>query len=134
MERTTFVWVSFSEENLKLLIYPMFHGFLLAQKMVNLLPLLMLLDQLYFIISSVFHSACADCLHFRTNFYHNMKTYHTIHLIYIFEMKSTTTNLFRVISKFSLCGVRHNTQVPCSRNYSAILIYGPVYLSMESVN
>uniref|UniRef100_A0A453JLK8 Metallo-beta-lactamase domain-containing protein n=1 Tax=Aegilops tauschii subsp. strangulata TaxID=200361 RepID=A0A453JLK8_AEGTS len=32
-----------------------------------------------------------------------------VHLIYIFEMKSTTTNLFRVISKFSLCGVRHNT-------------------------
>lgn len=52
MERTTFVWVSFSEENLKLLIYPMFHGFLLAQKMVYL-PLLMLLDQLHFIISSV---------------------------------------------------------------------------------
>lgn len=36
MVKTTSVWVSFSEENQKLLIYQMFHGFLQTQNMVNL--------------------------------------------------------------------------------------------------
>ena len=67
MERTTYVWVSYLEENLELLIYPMFHGFLLARKMVCL-PFLMLPDQLRFLTVVCCYSACADCLRFDTNF------------------------------------------------------------------
>jgi hypothetical protein len=37
MVKTTFVWVSFSEGNQKLLTYQMFHGFPQAQNMVLLL-------------------------------------------------------------------------------------------------
>jgi hypothetical protein len=36
MVKTTFAWVSFSEENQKLLTYQMFPGFLQALNMVNL--------------------------------------------------------------------------------------------------
>jgi hypothetical protein len=52
MAKTTFVWVSFSEENLKLHIYQMFRVSLQAQNMVNCCPIV-LLDQFY--LSSMVH-------------------------------------------------------------------------------
>lgn len=52
-------------------------------------------------------------------------------------MKSTTTNLFRVINN-SLCDVRHNTKYPAAEIIVQSWFMGPaaetLYLSIEFVN
>jgi len=54
MVKTTFVWVSFLEENQKLLTYQMFRGFPQAQNMVTFYLLM-----LCFLTILCLHAACA---------------------------------------------------------------------------